>query len=289
LAAVLGARASAGDLVVTEWLNYPGIRMAAKLYNLRLKGLEIDHEGLIPDAFEAACRRDRPKILFCTPTLHNPTSAVMGRERRKEIAAIADRYGAIVIEDDICGLMPERVNIPIASLIPERTFYLTGVSKCLSAGVRIGYIVAPTGMVDEVIGAVQATTWIASPLVAAIVTKWVNEGSIDRILTRNRSEARSRQKLAGEILKKFKVDSHPASFHLWIQLPEPWRQNEFEMQARKRGLIIPSSDAFVIGRNHKTHSVRIGLGVADKTTLVAGLERLAALVSEGPQAEPVSI
>ena len=106
----------------------------------------------------------------------------MDRERRRQIAAIADRYDVTVIEDDICGLMPERPIAPIASLIPERTFYLTGVSKCLSAGVRLGYIAAPSGMVEEVTTAVQATTWIASPLVAALVTSWVKEGAINRIL-----------------------------------------------------------------------------------------------------------
>lgn len=288
LVAVLGARASAGDLVVTECLNYPGIRMAAKLFNLRLKGLEIDEEGLVPDAFEAVCRSDNPKVLFCTPTLHNPTSAIMGRERRKAIAEIADRYGVIVIEDDICGLMPERPHVPIASLIPQRTYYLTGASKCLSAGVRVGYIVAPNEVVDEVVGAVQATTWIASPLMAAVVTIWVNDGTIDRILAWNRAETRARQALASEALKQFQFSSHPAAFHLWVQLPEPWRRSEFELQARKRGLIIPSSETFVMGRGD-THSVRIGLGVADRTTLAAGLERLAKLISDGPQAEPITI
>jgi DNA-binding transcriptional MocR family regulator len=290
LAAVLGARASPGDLVVTECLNYPGIRLATKLYRLRLQGLAIDNEGLIPEALDAACRRDRPKFLFCTPTLHNPTSAVMSRERRKEIGAIAERHALTVIEDDICGLMPEKPLPPIASIIPERTYYLTGLSKCLSAGIRLGYIAAPTGLVDEVTSAVQATTWIASPLVAAVVTAWVKENAVDRILAWNRSEAKARQKLASEILGSFRYDSHLASFHLWLHLPEPWRQIEFEVQARKCGLIFPSSESFAIGRGHNTHSVRVGFGgISDRKALACGLERLAGLIARGPQFEPVSV
>ena len=205
LAAVLGARATPGDVVATECLNYPGVRLVAKLLRLRLQGLDIDQNGLLPDAFETACKRERPRFLFCTPTLHNPTSTVMDRERRRQIAAIADRYDVTVIEDDICGLMPERPIAPIASLIPERTFYLTGVSKCLSAGVRLGYIAAPSGMVEEVTTAVQATTWIASPLVAALVTSWVKEGAINRILDWNRAEAKARQMLATETLSGLKL------------------------------------------------------------------------------------
>ena len=68
---------------------------------------------------------------------------------------------------------------------------------------------APSGMVEEVTTAVQATTWIASPLVAALVTSWVKEGAINRILDWNRAEAKARQMLATETLSGLKSDSSP--------------------------------------------------------------------------------
>ena len=136
----------------------------------------------------------------------------------------------------------------------------------------------------------SATTWIASPLVAALVTSWVKEGAINRILDSNRAEAKARQMLATETLSGLKSRCSPASYHLWVHLPEPWRQNQFEAQARKCGLIIPPSETFEIGRGPNRRSVRTGLGgISDRKLLAKGLERLWILIADGPQFEPVSV
>lgn len=284
LAVVLGALSRPGDLVVTEGINYAGIRLAARIYDLRLVGLPGDSEGLLPEALEEVCRRERPRFLFCTPTMQNPTSATMGAGRRQAIADIVARHNLILIEDDIFGLMPEAPHLPISALIPERSYYLTGTSKCLSAGIRLGYIMAPPGAGDELIMTAQATNWMASPLMAAIVTEWLNEGEIERIIDANRAEARQRQAVAADRLAGFGYQSHPVGFHLWLQLPDPWRQAEFVMQARSRNIVIPSSEIFAIGRTEIPHAVRISLGAAaDLETLRAGLERLTLMIAKGPQ------
>jgi DNA-binding transcriptional MocR family regulator len=288
LAVVLGALASPGDLLVTEGINYPGIRLAAKIYNLRLQGLAMDGEGLLPDALREVCEQERPpRFLFCTPTAQNPTSSQMGQVRREAIAELAVRYKLIVIEDDIYGLMPEQPALPITALIPERSYYLTGTSKCLGAGIRLGHIVAPSQAAGDLITAAQATSWMASPLMAAIVTDWVNEGVIDRIIAANRLEAKTRQSLAADKLAGLSFSSHPFGFHLWLQLPEPWRQAEFVAQARKKALLIPSSEIFAIGRTEIPHAVRLSFGsVSDIQTLADGLQQLAILIAKGPQFQP---
>ena len=75
----------------------------------------MDAEGLRPDALEAACRSTRARALYCMPRLQNPTSAVMSDRRRRQIAAIAEKYRLTVIEDDVYGfLSPEKA--PLAAL-----------------------------------------------------------------------------------------------------------------------------------------------------------------------------
>jgi DNA-binding transcriptional MocR family regulator len=108
MSVVLGALASPGDWVLTETLTYPGMKALATTMRLNLKGVAIDHEGLIPEAFEQACRQHEPKAVYCTPTLQNPTTATMSDTRRRRIAQIAQHYNVAIVEDDIYGfLVPE--------------------------------------------------------------------------------------------------------------------------------------------------------------------------------------
>src|SRR6185295_7435370 len=100
----------------------------AALLHLRLQGVAFDEHGLRPDAFEAACRGGA-KALYCVPTLHNPTAAVMPEARRREVAAIARAHGVMVVEDDVHGRLHEDPPPPIASFAPEMSVYLTGTAK----------------------------------------------------------------------------------------------------------------------------------------------------------------
>src|SRR5258708_5072439 len=95
---VLATIAKPGDVVATEAVTYAGIKAIAALSGLQLRGLPIDAQGIEPQAFEDACRRGA-KILYITPTLHNPTAVTMSAERRQEIAPIAEAYGVAILED----------------------------------------------------------------------------------------------------------------------------------------------------------------------------------------------
>jgi DNA-binding transcriptional MocR family regulator len=290
LAAVFGALARPGDLVLTEALNYPGIRLLADLYDLRLHGVTVDAQGLVPAALDEACRRGGAKFLFCTPTVQNPTSGVMSRRRREEIATLVERHGLTLDEDDIYGLLlPDRM-LPLSALVPRQSYYVTGTSKCMAEGVRLGYVVAPAGEAMRIGTAVQATTWVASPLIAEIVSQWLQDGTADRILEWHRLEAAARQSLARTHLARYHYAGHPVGYHVWLDLPEPWRSAQFVAQARRNGVLIVPTEAFVIGRAAAPHSIRISLGgLDDRRQIETGLRVVARLLSERPQLEPVAV
>ena len=134
LTVVLATLLEPGDLLLTESLTYAGVKSVAGLLHLRLKGLPIDAQGLRPEALEEACREGGAKALYLIPTHHNPTTAVMPEERRREIVAIARAHGLAIVEDDVHGLLPEERPRPIAALAPERSYYLTSTSKTLAPG-----------------------------------------------------------------------------------------------------------------------------------------------------------
>src|SRR5215210_3831417 len=86
-----------GETVFTESLTYPGMKNLANLLNLRLQGLPTDGEGIVPEAFEEACRGGAARVLYTTPTVQNPLGTLMTEGRRREVAAIAAAHEVAVV------------------------------------------------------------------------------------------------------------------------------------------------------------------------------------------------
>ncbi len=273
LTVVLATLLGPGDLLLTEQLTYAGLKAIAGLLRLRLKGLPIDSSGLRPDALAEACAAGGAKAVYLIPTLHNPTTAVMPDERRREIAAIAREHGLAIVEDDVHGLLPQTRPLPIAALAPERTYYLTSTSKTLAPGLRIAYVKAPPAMVPRLAATLRATTWAVAPLTAAIASAWIRDGTADALLQARRAEARTRQAIACERLAGATFDTHPEAFYLWLHLPEPWRGDDFVVESRARGVTLTAAETFSVGDGSVPRAVRLCTGAArSRETLRRGLD-----------------
>jgi DNA-binding transcriptional MocR family regulator len=285
LTVVLATLLQPGDLLLTEALTYAGLKPVLGLLHLRVAGLPVDGDGLRPDAFEQACRRGGARVLYTIPTHHNPTTAIMPLERRREIAAIAERHGVTVVEDDVHGLLPENRPVPLAELAPERTCFLTSTSKTLAPGLRIAYVLAPAPMVPRLTDSLRATTWAVAPLTAAVASSWIVSGTADAILAARRGEARARQDLAREILGGADFDAQPEAYYIWLRLPEPWRRDTFAAVLRARGVALTAADAFAVGRGPAPHAVRLCLGAArSRDALRRGLGLVADVLHGGGEA-----
>ena len=275
LAVALGAVARPGDVILAERLTNYGMKVLAAMQGYHLEGIAIDEHGLIPDAFDQACRRMAPKALYLVPTLHNPTATVMPMARRTEIVEIARRHNVILIEDDVFGFMlPEPV--PIQAIAPDITIYLSSLSKSVAAGLRIGYVVAPPSLVSRIEAAIHSLQYSAPGLPAEVATRWINDGTADRFAEAQRVEDAARQALARSILPASAVCGHPAAQHLWLVLPEPWRHGDFVAEARRRGVMVIGADTFAVGRASAPHAVRVGLCMPRSREEVARGARLLA-------------
>jgi DNA-binding transcriptional MocR family regulator len=217
-------------------------------------------------------------------TLQNPTGRTMPLARRQEIASIAEAHDVAILEDDVNGFLPPRPITPIAALAPGHTYYITGTSKSLAPGLRIGYVVPPAHRVDRVAATIRATTWLTAPLLAEITTAWIESGQAVAMADWKRNEIGVRYGLAREILEPWLQGSLEPCFHLWIALPEPWRSETFVARARDRGVVVNSAEEFTVGRQSTPHAVRVCLGATlSRDRLEDGLRRLAELLREVPE------
>lgn len=284
LAAALLAVTEPGSLVLTEELTYTGVKVLASLIGVRLHGLPMDDEGLLPEALDAICRTERPRALVCVPNLHNPTNAIMPLERRREIARIALENDLVIIEDDVYGSLLTERPTPIAALAPDHTFFVTSFSKLISPALRAGSVMVPQRLVARATAGIRGTTWMASPFMAEIASRWIVDGTADRIVADHREQFKRRQMMASSMLGSSQVRGHPCSPQLWLPLPAHWRSEEFYIQARYRGVIVMPPESFAVGHINLPHAVRLNLGAArSDEELADALRILGGLLADMPE------
>lgn len=283
LAAILGTVTQPGDAICVERLTYPGIRALAAHRGLRLVALPIDAEGVDPEAFAAACTRTAPKAIYLNPLLQNPTTTTIRRARRQAIIEVARRYAVSIIEDDAYGFVCPTPPASFASLAPEITYYVAGLAKCIGAGLRLAYLVAPSARAAlPLAGALRAATVMASPVTMALATRWIEDGTAEALLDFIRTESSARQAIAARQLPAELVQADPSGFHLWLSLPEGWTRSAFASQARAVGLGTVGSDAFCTdGQPPEALRVCLG-GLASRGEIKQALEVMAHVLERSP-------
>ena len=270
-----------GDVLLTESLTYAPVKAMARHLDVRLLPVAMDAGGLAPDALDAACRTTAARTLYCLPTLHTPTTITMTADRRREIAAVARAHDLTIVEDDVFGFLPPDRPPPLAAFAPERTLFVTSVSKSLAPGLRVGYLHAPRRLRQPLRAAVNLTCWIPPPLMAAIASRWIEDGTARRLNDFQRSEARARQAMARDILRGHDVRSDPFGFQAWLPLPAPWRADAFRAAAERRGVKVLAGETFAVAPADTPQAVRLCLShEATRARVTEGLTVLAALLDE---------
>ena len=282
--------AGPGAAVLTEELTFYGIKSVAAELDLRLHGVGLDRHGLVPEALDAACRSSGAKVLYCIPTLQNPTASVMPEARRREIVEVCARHEVVIVEDDVYGFLPEAPPPPLAALAPERSVYLGSLSKFGAPGLRLGWIRAAPDLLRPIADALRATSLMTSPILAEVGARLIREGEALRLAEWQRAEARKRQVMAARILEGHAVFTHPDSFHLWLELPEPWRREVFAAEARGHGVGLASAEVFAAGRQPVPHAVRLCLQAPEnRDDLARGLSIIADILAGQPTGGPALV
>jgi DNA-binding transcriptional MocR family regulator len=277
LTATLSALLGPGDALVVEQLAYPGVIGAARMLGVRLVPCCCDKNGLIPEALAELIDRERPRALYLTPTLQNPTTATLPAARRRAIASIAEARDLWLIEDDPYSLLTAAPLPAIASLAPERTVYIATLAKTLSPGLRIAYLAAPPPLLAPIGEALRTLCVMPSPLMAAVATRWIQEGIARDLLHAVREEARARRAIAAKLLPA--AIGAPESIHVWLPLRDRASAGRLQTAAAARGLALLTDEAFASGSGQPA-GARISFGGPSRRSgLEKGLKALAELTS----------
>ncbi len=285
LAGVLRTIAHPGDTLLTEPLSYPGMLALARSMRLQVVGLEMDEQGLLPDALERAAQTFHTKLVFCSPTLHNPTTSTMSMERREAIAAVVRRRGLLLMEDVVHAAALERPPPAISTLVPNQSFLMSSFSKVMAPGLRVGYLEASAQWLDKVAGSIRADCWMVAPLMPEIATRWLETGEAETLIALQRQHIAERLAIARRSLSGIALRWAADYPHIWLPLPEPWRAGQYAATLRQAGVLVRTMDHFAVGRSPAPHAVRISLNaVASLEQLRSGLQTVAAVLKHPPAA-----
>ncbi|WP_175821240.1 PLP-dependent aminotransferase family protein [Burkholderia sp. BCC0419] len=264
-----------GTVVVTETLTYPGAVTIAHQQGYRLHGLDLDDGGARTESLEAALRTlsalNQRAVVYLTPTLHNPTTRTMSARRRREVAKLCRTYDAMIIEDQTYAMAPASALPSIASFAPERTFCVTGMSKTLSPGLRIGALVAPDGLVAESVNVLRALGMMAAPLSCAIMAQWLTDGTADLMAGSMRAEIRRRTALASTILETTAGLIDPDAIHLWLPLTRDDAQRAHAMCA---GVTVTTPSRVMVDPDAASSGLRLCIGAAPLPALEEALNKV---------------
>ena len=266
LATTVMALLKPGDVVAVDALTYPGFKVLAEASRLELAALPSAGRGPDLDALAALCRRRRVRAVYTMPTLHNPLGWVMGASRRRELVAIARRHGLLLIEDAAYAFLAPDPPAPLAALAPETTVHVSGLSKSVATGLRVGFVAAPKAWMTRIERAIRATTWNTPAVMSAIACGWMNDGTVGRLEAEKRQDATARQAIAADVLAGLRCVSHPASYFVWLPLPEEVRADRVARALMAERISVSTAEPFATTAQ-VPHALRLALGSVDLEAL----------------------
>ncbi|MGH7266003.1 MAG: PLP-dependent aminotransferase family protein, partial [Candidatus Rokuibacteriota bacterium] len=269
-----------GDVVLTEATTFQCALVALRWAGAEVVGVPMDHEGILPDALEEALERYRPKLAYLIPTFHNPTGAVLGRERRHRVLELAGRYRLPVVESDLYGELyfeeppPPRLKALDAGGL---VVYMGSFSKIGVPGLRIGWLAAPSEAIGPLTLAKEFVDLHLPALTQRLAAGFIAGSHLERHLGVLRAECRLRRDALVTALRqqcpglRFRIPS--GGYYVWAQLPAPVTTVELLPEAAEQGVVVRPGPQFTPGGGGEDH-IRLCFASLEPRAITEGIRRL---------------
>ncbi|MBF6031527.1 PLP-dependent aminotransferase family protein [Pseudomonas sp. P115] len=273
LAVTMMALLKPGDVIAVDALTYSGFKVLAETLHLEVVAIPVTADGPDLDYLQNLCRKRPVRAVYCMPTLHNPLGWVMSQAQREQLVGIARQHNLMIIEDAAYAFLVQDAPPPVASLAPERTVYVGGLSKSVATGLRVGFVAAPLAWMGQLERTIMATTWNVPGVMSAIAVAWIKDGTVARLEAQKRQDAQARQALAAQVLSGMACISHPSSYFLWLPLAEDVRADQVAMTLQREHVWVSTAEPFAVSA-HVPHALRLALGSVQMPALREALVKV---------------
>ncbi len=246
-----------GDVVVTTDPAYLGALQALHLFQPRLIGIAEDEDGMLVDDLAARLASGlRPKLVYLTPTFANPSGTTLPAARRIELAALGERYGFVIVEDDAYRQLhfdtPAPAPIGASS---DRVVRLGSFSKVLSPGLRVGWVVAQPFIRDALVRAKQATDLHTSTFTQRLLQAAAQDGPrLEAHLKQTRATYGERAEALVSALRagfgdRLSVPAPRGGMFCWARFVDDTNPDELLVAALERKVAFIPGSAFTVNRS----------------------------------------
>ncbi|QKG85373.1 PLP-dependent aminotransferase family protein [Kroppenstedtia pulmonis] len=275
-----------GDIVVTESPAYTAAIDAFRSRGATILSVSMDEEGMRMDELTALLDTYKPKLIYTNPSFQNPTGKVMSLKRRKELLDLAVSTGALILEDDSWSEIYYDGPPPphIKSLDQHgHVIYLKGISKILSPGCRVGFLIASGSVLNPLIAA-KTHADLGSPLLnQRVMIPLLKPDNITPLLKQLRTSLKKRRNRVIELLNEYAPDAvrwitPRGGFNLWLTLPETVNTNALLRETEKKHIQFLPGSACYAGEAEWNH-LRICFSHVPESHLEEGIREFCSLLS----------
>lgn len=274
---LLSAYTRPGDVILCEAPTHPTSVKMMKAYGLKVVGLPMDEQGIMLEPLEKAIKAYQPKWLYITPSYQNPTGIVMSGERRRKLYDMISSYKLPCMEDGFNEelLYSSSHVLPLISLAERSNhiIYLGSLSKILFPGLRLGWIMADSKMIERLESVKRSKNIHTSFLDQAIFAQYMRSGAYERYVKKVKKSYREKYLFIKEAIEKelpYKRIWGEGGLHIYIDLDETIDTRKLLERCYKRGVLFMPGDIFM-PEKIVTSSLRLGFARLKEQEITKGL------------------
>ncbi len=284
--------AEPGGVVLVEAPTYVDALHVFRDHHIELCSIPMDDDGLIPNELEKQVIQLHskgvfPSMLYTIPNFHNPTGTTLPEARRIEIIRIAQRYGFLIVEDDVYRDLTFEGELPAsfyALANGKQVFSIGSFSKTLAPGLRLGWLVGSEESIKNCANCgVAQMGGGANPFVARIVAEYCQTGALEKHIHHLQSLYKMRCDVALAALSQYmpsdtKWTSPKGGFFIWLSLPEDVFVQDVKRFAQQEGVLLSAGEGFFVNPGDGEHNLRLAFSCAKPEDIEAGIRILAQVI-----------
>ncbi|MDD0809030.1 PLP-dependent aminotransferase family protein [Curvibacter sp. RS43] len=282
---------SPGDKVIVEGPTFLATIQCFRLYGAELISAPVDGDGVKVDELEKLIAEHKPKFVYLIPTFGNPSGAMLTQARRQKVLELAVKYQTLVVEDDPYGDLyfgeaPPPSLLNLSASVPgsrELLAHCGSLSKVLSPGLRVGWMIAPPELLAKATMCKQFSDAHTSTFAQATAAQYLKAGRMPATLAHVRAVYAERAQAMGDALRSDLGDAiefvqPQGGLFVWARLTGAGGKladgNELAKRAIEKGVaFVPGTPFFCANPDHAT--LRLSFATADVAKIREGVARLA--------------
>ena len=265
------------DYVMHEAMAYPGFFRAVDATKINPLSVPITSEGLDLMVLEGYCQQFKPKALYITPNMQNPTNVQYSKKMLAALIQLSHQYDFYLIEDDVNYCLPEHWRVPLQQQAPDRIFYLSSLSKYVAGGLRVAYAFTPKQYQHAFNLSIHSQCWMVSTMTIEVACRFLTKENFKYNQTLLANEMRYRQNAFSHFAEKYGLEIRNGGLNVWLVLPPEINMNQFSGFCASHNIKVRTADLFchLSSSQQVVNGLRVSLGGFNtRSDFDAGLGKL---------------